>query len=192
MKSFSALLVSLMVFLFTACAPKTLPSSNRTGDYNAYNEDLSEARPVYNNMGTRPGATTKTGSASSTGSASAESRKITNVGSAEALHINRKVDEQLTSIADKNRSLRYASGYRIQVYVGNERQQAEAAKLQVYQSFPELTAYLSYNQPTYKLKIGDFIRRMDAERYFGQIKQMMPSAMLQPDKIDVRRSLSIK
>ncbi|KAB7732304.1 SPOR domain-containing protein [Rudanella paleaurantiibacter] len=117
---------------------------------------------------------------------------MTNVGSAEALHINRKVDEQLTSIADKNRSLRYASGYRIQVYVGNERQQAEAAKLQVYQSFPELTAYLSYNQPTYKLKIGDFIRRMDAERYFGQIKQMMPSAMLQPDKIDVRRSLSIK
>lgn len=95
-------------------------------------------------------------------------------------------------IAEKNRSIRYAPGYRVQIYIGNERQQADAAKLQVYQTFPELAPYLSYNQPTYKLKVGDFMRRTDAERYYSQIKQLIASAMLIPDKVDVRRSLLIK
>lgn len=108
------------------------------------------------------------------------------------MHINRKIDDQLTLIGERNRSIRYASGYRIQIYIGNERQQAEAAKLQIYQNFPELAAYLSYNQPTYKLKVGDFMRRIDAERYFSQIKPLISTAMLQPDKVDVRRSLLIK
>jgi hypothetical protein len=197
MKSFSVFLLSLIVVLSTACARKTLPSSsssttNRTSDYNAFTDDLSDVRPVYSNTGARPTSAAKPSSASAITSTPAESRKITNVGSAEALHINRKVDEQLTTIADKNRAIRYASGYRVQIYVGNERQQAEAIKLQLYQNFPELTAYLTYNQPTYKLKVGDFIRRIDAERYFSQIKQLIPSAILQADKIDVRRSLLIK
>ncbi|MCY7358223.1 MAG: SPOR domain-containing protein, partial [Rudanella sp.] len=121
-----------------------------------------------------------------------EPRKITTVGSAEAMHINRKVDDQLSVIGDKNRSIRYAPGFRIQIYVGNERLRAENAKMQINQNFPELAPYLSYNQPTYKLKVGDFMRRIDAERYFGQIKQLISSAMLLPDKIDVHRSLSIK
>ena len=108
------------------------------------------------------------------------------------MHINRKVDEQLNSIGEKNRSIRYAPGFRIQLYIGNERLQAENAKMQINQNFPELSPYLSYNQPTYKLKVGDFMRRLDAERYYGQIKQLIGSAVLIPDKVDVRRSLSIK
>ncbi|GAB3892265.1 hypothetical protein GCM10028825_31940 [Spirosoma agri] len=98
----------------------------------------------------------------------------------------------MDTLAVKNRTVRYAPGYRIQVYVGNQRQEVDAAKLLIYQNFPELSPYLSYTQPTYKLKIGDFMRRIDAERYYTSIRQLVPSAQLQPDKVDVRRSLSIK
>ncbi|TAE33534.1 MAG: SPOR domain-containing protein [Cytophagales bacterium] len=190
----SILFSSSLLIGLVACSPRTLPSSGRATDGNAYNEDLSAARPVYALNGVKAPSTGKSASPANTTPPvpAPESRKITNVGSSEALHVNRKVDEQLTLIADKNRSIRYASGYRVQIYVGNERQQAEAAKLQVYQNFPELAPYLSYNQPTYKLKVGDFMRRTDAERYFSQIKQVIGTAMLIPDKVDVRRGLLIR
>ncbi|WP_461130044.1 SPOR domain-containing protein [Spirosoma aerophilum] len=110
----------------------------------------------------------------------------------EALHINRRLDMVLDTIATKNRSIRYAPGFRIQIYVGTQRKEVDAAKLLISQNFPELSPYLTFNQPTYKLKVGDFIRRMDAEWYYASIKRLVESAQLQPDKIDVRRSLLIK
>ncbi|MVM39949.1 SPOR domain-containing protein [Spirosoma sp. HMF3257] len=110
----------------------------------------------------------------------------------EALHINRRLDLVLDTIATRNRTIRYAPGFRIQVYVGTQRQEADAAKLLISQNFPELSPYLSYNQPTYKLKVGDFMHRLDAERYYNSIRRLMASAQLQPDKVDIRRSLLIK
>jgi hypothetical protein len=98
----------------------------------------------------------------------------------------------MDTIALKNKAVRYAPGFRIQVYVGNQRQEVDAAKLLIYQNFPELNPYLTYNQPTYRLKVGDFMHRIDAERYYASIRQLLPAAQLQPDKIEVRRSLSIK
>ena len=193
MKATSLFIVGSLLCWFIACSPKALPSSGRTGDYNGYNEDLSVARPAYTLGGPKNVAKVKSPESSvNTPASSPEPRKITSVGSAEAMHINRKVDEQLNSIGEKNRSIRYAPGFRIQLYIGNERLQAENAKMQINQNFPELSPYLSYNQPTYKLKVGDFMRRLDAERYYGQIKQLIGSAVLIPDKVDVRRSLSIK
>jgi hypothetical protein len=106
--------------------------------------------------------------------------------------INRILDLALDTMATNNRKIRYASGFRIQVYVGNERQAADDAKLLIYQNFPELSPYLTYTQPTYRLKIGDFMRRIDSERYYTAIKQLLPNAQIQPDRVDIRRSLLIK
>ncbi|WP_317171756.1 SPOR domain-containing protein [Spirosoma validum] len=119
-----------------------------------------------------------------------ETRKVN--APVEAMHVNRRLDLVLDTIATQNRSIRYAPGYRVQIYVGNQRQEVDAAKLLIYQNFPELSPYLSYNQPTYKLKVGDFMRRMDAERYYTSIRRLISSAQLQPDKVDIRRSLLIK
>lgn len=106
--------------------------------------------------------------------------------------MNKRLDAILDTMAVQNRRVRYAPGYRVQVYVGNERAAADAAKLQLYQLFPELSAYMSYQQPTYRLKVGDFMRKMDAERYFSKLRSVFVSAQLQPDKVDVRRGLLIK
>ncbi len=106
--------------------------------------------------------------------------------------VNRQLDAVLDTLANRNRSIRYAPGYRVQIYVGTQRQKVEEAKLLIYQNFPELSPYLTYSQPTYTLKVGDFMRRMDADRYYSSIKQLIPSAQLQPDKVILRRSLLIK
>lgn len=187
----------MMVLCFSGCASSRPAVSGRSGtDYNGYNEDLSSVRPVYkapaaaSPPASRPVAPATPPPATPTASRRNEPRKAS--GPAEALHVNRRLDSVLDTIATQNRSIRYAPGYRIQVYVGNQRQEVESIKLLIYQKFPELSAYLSYSQPTYQLKVGDFMRRLDAERYYSSLKQVVASAQLRPDKVDVRRSLTIK
>lgn len=183
----------------TACAPAALPGSSRSAtgtaaSYNGYNDDLSVARPSYATTATstnRP-AVPATLPAPARKPETAPVRKPAIEQPTEALHVNKRLDALLDTIAQQNRSIRYAPGYRIQIYVGNERQEADDAKLQVYRSFPELSPYLSYKQPTYRLKVGDFMRRLDAEHYLSQLRQQFTSVILQPDKVDIRRSLSIK
>lgn len=184
-----------VIFMLASCAGSRPTVSNKSSvDYNAYNEDLSLVRPVYTPGSVGTSSTARSSVPAPTTPATVPSRRETPkpVGPPEALHVNRRLDLVMDTIAVKNRAVRYAAGYRVQVYVGNQRREVDAIKLLIYQNFPELSPYLSYNQPTYKLKVGDFMRRIDAERYYTSIRQLLPSAQLQPDKIDVRRSLSIK
>lgn len=183
-------------FALAGCASsRPAASGGSVSDYNSYNDDLSLTRPVYAPMpastSTAPAPRVSTPPAVIPVSPRKPETRKTN-GPVEALHVNRKLDSVLDTIATKNRSIRYAPGYRVQVYVGNQRQEVDAAKLLIYQKFPELSPYLSYSQPTYKLKVGDFMRRIDAEHYYASIRQLIPSAQLQPDKVDIRRSLLIK
>lgn len=180
----------ITVLAMGGCA-SSRPSGSTTVDYNAYDEDLSATRPVYGASAT-PGRSpaTTTRPAAPAAARKPDTGKSTAV--AEIQPVNRRLDAVLDTIAAKNRSVRYAPGFRVQVYVGNKRQEVDETKLLLSQNFPELSPYLSYNQPTYKLKVGDFMRRIDAERYFTSIKQLIPSAQMQADKVDIRRSLSIK
>ena len=191
--------VSLVVgvLLLSSCTTSRPVTAGRTvtssTNYNSYDEDLTANRPVYN-----PSTTTSVPANRPTAPANTPSmptRKPDNrkpAAPVEALHINRRLDLVLDTLALQNRSVRYAPGFRIQVYVGTQRQQVDAAKLLITQNFPELNPYLSYTQPTYKLKVGDFMRRLDAERYYNAIRKLVNSAQLQPDKVDIRRSLLIK
>jgi hypothetical protein len=192
----SAFLVVAIVGLVSCASNRPAVSNRSATDYNGYNEDLSSARPVYKPSGTADATSRSTVPATPVPTTTPvpprrnETRKAT--GPAEAMHVNRRLDAVLDTIGAKNRLIRYAPGFRVQVYVGNQRQDVESAKLLIYQKFPELSAYISYSQPTYKLKVGDFMRRLDAERYFASIRQLIGSAQLQADKVDIRRSLLIK
>lgn len=175
-----------------SCArtPATTGNRTTTGNYNDYSEDLTAARPVYSPPTATPATSVPT--TLPPGRIVDTPKRSGQVVPAEALHVNKRLDAILDTIAVQNRRVRYAPGYRVQVYVGNERAAADAAKLQLYQIFPELSAYMSYQQPTYRLKVGDFMRKMDAERYFSKLRTVFASAQLQPDKVDVRRGLLIK
>lgn len=187
-------LLLLGVLMLAGCAgSRSVTSGRSTVDYNSYNEDLTSVRPVYGSAPTNSPVTSRPPvpvTTPPTTTRKPDARKPN--APVEALHINRRLDLVLDTIATNNRTIRYAPGFRIQVYVGTQRQEADAAKLLISQNFPELSPYLSYNQPTYKLKVGDFMRRLDAERYYNSIRRLMASAQLQPDKVDIRRSLLIK
>src|SRR4051812_5966293 len=60
---------------------------------------------------------------------------------------------------------RIAKGFRLLVANTNNREEALSAKTKVYTYFPELKTYLIYQSPYYKLKVGNFKERKDAEAY---------------------------
>ncbi|MFN4145745.1 MAG: SPOR domain-containing protein [Runella sp.] len=176
MKQFLWLL--FMAGLVTGCATSKPIRIGSADPYENYEEDLSAVRPRY-----------KETTLKETPSKPPEVKRVL---SDQPIHINRQLDAVADTIAARNRSVRYAAGYRIQIYVGNTRKDADDARLYTYQAFPELNPYMAYSQPTYRVKIGDFMTRMEAERYLQQVRNRYEAAVILPEKIELKRSLQIK
>ena len=83
---------------------------------------------------------------------------------------------EINEVTTRN-SRRSAQGYRIQVISTNNRTKALEAKTKIYQRFPELKTYLMYQSPFFKLKVGNFLERQDAESYMQDIIQLFPSGV---------------
>lgn len=76
--------------------------------------------------------------------------------------IKKQIDINEETTRDTRRSMQ---GYRILVINSNDRNRVFAAKAKIYQSYPELKPYLMYQPPFYKLKVGNFKTKEEAEEY---------------------------
>jgi hypothetical protein len=72
---------------------------------------------------------------------------------------------------------RFVQGYRILVMNTNDRNKAMNAKTKIYQEFPELKAYLMWQAPFYKLKVGNFKDRKEAEDYLASLQRFFTSGI---------------
>ncbi|MCW3118401.1 MAG: hypothetical protein JWM28_2483 [Chitinophagaceae bacterium] len=72
---------------------------------------------------------------------------------------------------------RSAKGFRLMVINTDKREDAIAAKTKVYTYFPELKAYLIYQSPYFKLKVGNFKERKDAETYQKKLDNYFPKGV---------------
>ncbi len=179
-------LIVIIGFFIMSCSTKPIPTTTRRPSLptpttpttnKVYDEDLSLLRPRYKEA-IIPSETKNT----------TVQRATIDI----VKPVNQQVDAILDTISIQNKSIRYAIGYRIQIYVGNVRADADAAKLYTYQTFPELLPYMVFNSPTYRVKIGDFMNKIDAERYLQQVKQQFYSAVILPEKIEIRKSMMTK
>ena len=90
------------------------------------------------------------------------------------LLINKQIE--INEYTTRN-SRRNVQGYRILVINTNDRAKATEAKARIYQKFRELPAYLMYQSPFYKLKVGNFREREEAEQYLVDIKRLFPNGV---------------
>jgi hypothetical protein len=104
------------------------------------------------------------------------------------LLIKKQIDINEETTRDTRRTM---SGYRIQVINSNDRNKVFTAKARIYQSYPELKPYLLYQPPFYKLKVGNFKTREEAEEYRKELSRDFPSGLyivkdiieVKPDKL---------
>jgi len=73
---------------------------------------------------------------------------------------------------------RIGKGFRLLVINTSKRDEAVAAKSKVYANFPELKAYLIYQSPYFKLKVGNFKERKEAEEYQKRLKVYFPKGVV--------------
>ncbi len=67
--------------------------------------------------------------------------------------------------------------YRIQVGFGNA-STAQEIKANVDVDFPDLPSRIDFDSPTYRVRVGRFKTKLEAERKFNEVRQKYPNAML--------------
>ncbi|MBO4488258.1 MAG: SPOR domain-containing protein [Bacteroidales bacterium] len=96
----------------------------------------------------------------------------------------RKVQEDYISRWGKIRSV---DGYRIQVMAisgANARTRMEGAKASIKAEYPALPVYATYQEPYFRIRVGDFTNRIDAYRMLLRILPQYPSAYIIADQIE--------
>ena len=106
-----------------------------------------------------------------------------NISHAQQGKITIEQDEKITDLLEiyktSNESSEY---YRIQVGFGSY-SKAQNIQSEVEQDFPDLPSKIDFDSPTYRVRVGRFKNKLDAERKFKEVRQKYPDAMLlQPKK----------
>ena len=82
---------------------------------------------------------------------------------------------------------RVGRGFRLLVINTNNREEAAAAKTKVYTYFPELKSYLLYQAPYFKLKVGNFREKKEAEDYQKRLEKYFPKGVfIMNDTIEIK------
>jgi hypothetical protein len=74
-------------------------------------------------------------------------------------------------------------GYRIQIYFGSARAKATEIKADIISKYPKLPAYLIYQQPNFKVRLGDFKTRFDAMHFLEEIQKDYPASFIVKDEV---------
>ncbi len=78
-------------------------------------------------------------------------------------------------------------GYRIQVYFGNDRKEAKKTEQLLKSRYPELSTeiYTDYYQPNWKVRVGNFYRKIDAQKLMMKLEDEFGDVFLVRDIIDL-------
>jgi hypothetical protein len=77
-----------------------------------------------------------------------------------------------------------SNGFRLQIYFGSSRQAAYDAQAKFANEFPETPTYISYIEPNFKVQVGDFRTRLEAQKLQSELNGMFSSFFIIPTKIN--------
>lgn len=74
-------------------------------------------------------------------------------------------------------------GYRVQIHFGSNRTKANEVKADFLKLYPNVGSYLVYHQPNFKIRVGDFKTRMEAQKFLKDIQPLYSTAFLVKDDV---------
>lgn len=154
-----------------ACAPTVTKSTSTT----AYEEDISVHREKY----PVPDFSMETDSP--------EEPIETMVPTAEPTgHIRSEMDSVLLRIEKSKADINFINGMTIQVYSGNNREKANEIKKKIYEISDIYEPEISYDQPNYKVNVGKYFSRLEANKDYNILKKEFEQALLVPKRIPIQ------
>ena len=94
-------------------------------------------------------------------------------------------DNRIDKLNEAYTSTYQLKGYRVQIYSGNKRQPANQARSTFLRVHPKTKAHLTYIQPHYKVRVGDFRTKIEALKYKNRILKEFPNCFIVSDQIDI-------
>jgi hypothetical protein len=100
--------------------------------------------------------------------------------------VNAKVDAILDSISRFNATRTFVDGYTIQIYSGQKKDDALGTNTRLLESGIHLKANVQYQPPKFKVTVGKYFTRIEAQKDLLRLKRNFSSAILVPEKIMIK------
>ncbi|MDQ8004452.1 MAG: SPOR domain-containing protein [Pedobacter sp.] len=75
-------------------------------------------------------------------------------------------------------------GYRVQIYYGSDRREVFSQQAQFKSSYPKLNTYITYKEPNYYLRVGDYRTRLEAQKFMNELRPNYPTLFIFREKIN--------
>ena len=96
-----------------------------------------------------------------------------------------RIDSLMIQQTEINKQKDGVSGFRIQIKNTTTQKDANALRARFSRDFPELKSYLRYNAPYYKIRIGDYLTKLEAQKDLIEIKKKYRGAYPVPCPINL-------
>ena len=101
--------------------------------------------------------------------------------------INKFLKEKLDSVYYYNSNICCADGFRVLIYVGTSSEEASTQRSYAYELLPLDRSYKEWRQPSFKVKVGDYVDKLEAYYAYAKLVKIFPSAIVVPDKVNIVR-----
>ncbi|MFD1628809.1 SPOR domain-containing protein [Pseudopedobacter beijingensis] len=91
---------------------------------------------------------------------------------------------ELTKGASNTGAPLVINGFRVQIFFGPDRREVYDQQAKFKSLYPEYNTYISYTQPNYRLKVGDFRTRIEAQQLVNDLKPIFPTLFIFNEKIN--------
>jgi cell division septation protein DedD len=82
-------------------------------------------------------------------------------------------------VVDKAKATRVRrKGFRVQIYAGSNRSEAYAIQARFKNQHADMDTYISYSEPNYRVKVGDFRSRAQANEFMNTIRSQYRSVFV--------------
>lgn len=98
-----------------------------------------------------------------------------------------RVSNLIYNHIEQNKRKAGVPGYRIRIFndIGSDaRENSQKVKADFFDKFPDIPVYREYDNPYFKVYVGDFRTKIDAMKKFKRIKHYFPAAFIVPDEIN--------
>jgi len=97
----------------------------------------------------------------------------------------KKLENRIITINENKKTI---EGYRLQLFSSsgpNSFNQANEVQTEFLTIYNEVPAYVVHKKPAFKVRVGDFRTRLEAERFFIELKENFPDAFIVKDAINL-------
>ena len=76
-------------------------------------------------------------------------------------------------------------GYRLQIYYDQEKNNVNQKRADYLARYKDEPAFINYKAPNFRLRVGNFRTRLQAEHYMNEVKVDWPDAIIVEDDIEL-------